>query len=81
MIEKDRKSCFSIKNDFDLQTASGASVCWSKYTTNKTEIVFNLNLRFSLYSSMDVNKTFLSGFWKMNSPQLVFPFGKLEQQK
>ena len=33
MTEKDVKSCFSIKINFDQQTACGALVSWSKYTT------------------------------------------------
>ena len=33
MTEKDVKSCFNVKNDFDQQMACGAPICWLKYTT------------------------------------------------
>ena len=33
MMERDKKSCFCLKNDFDQRTACGAPVHWSKYTT------------------------------------------------
>ena len=36
MTEKYKKTCFNPeKNDFDKQTACGAPIGWSKYTTSK----------------------------------------------
>ena len=34
MTEKDVKSCFCKKNDFDQRTTCRAPIGWSKYTTD-----------------------------------------------
>ena len=40
VTEKDRKTCFHTEtNDFNQQTACGAPICLSKYTT----CIFNLS--------------------------------------
>ena len=57
MTKKYVKSCFSVKKiDFEQQTACGAPVRWSKYTTeNHTPLVRN-GLPFQKYNLITLHK-------------------------
>ena len=41
VTENDQKTCFSVKNVLDQQTACGALICWLKYTTTVLACCFH----------------------------------------
>ena len=59
MIKKDVKSCLSVKKiDFDQQTACGAPVCWSKYTTTTV----GSDIELTMYSNVGLVKQVILSF-------------------